>query len=134
MRRMILVAHDTKKKDMVEWVRSRRQELSCVALFATRPTGEEIRSKTGMRVNLLPDGSLGGDEVVAGMIEEGLVELVVFLWDSRAPQPREIDVDRLVRLAYDHDVPTALNPWTADYFLSSSLKDGASPGNRNLAM
>ena len=118
MRRMILIAHATKKKDLAAWIRSKRRDLFSVELFATRSTGEVIRSETGMPVNLLPDGPFGGDELLAGMIEEGLVDLVVFLWDCRSPQPHEIDVDRLVRLAYDYDIPTALNPWTADYFFS----------------
>lgn len=122
MRRMILIAHDTKKADMAAWLRSKRRDLYRVELFATRSTGEAVRSKTGMPVSLFPDGPQGGDELVTEMIEGGLVDLVVFLWDPRSPQPHEIDVERLVRLAHDYDVPTALNCWTADYFFTALKK------------
>lgn len=60
------------------------------------------------------------------MIEDGIVDMVIFFWDPRSPQPHEVDVDRLVRLAYDYDIPTALNPWTADFFFSSLLAKKAS--------
>jgi methylglyoxal synthase len=133
MLRIVLIAHDAKKKDMVEWLRSRRKELSSVELFATRATGEEILSKTGMQAYLLPDGPDGGDELVAGMVEEGLVDLVIFFWDPRSLQPHEVDANRLLRLAYVYDVPTALNPWTADFFFSS-LQAKAASRQRKIAI
>jgi methylglyoxal synthase len=133
MRRVILIAHDAKKKDMVEWLRSRRKELSSVELFATRATGEEIRSRTGMPTFLLPDGPDGGDDLVALMVEEGLVDLVIFFWDPRSLRPHEVDAHRLLRLACVHDVPTALNPWTADYFFSS-LRTKEASRRRKIAM
>ena len=121
MRRMILIAHESKLNDMIEWVRSRRRELSEVEIHATRSTGEKVAEVTGLPVKLLPDG---GDDAVREMIENGLVDMVLFLWHPRSPQPHEIDVEALLRLTYLHDVPTALNTWTADFFFSS-LRKGA---------
>lgn len=118
MRRIVLIAHDAKKEDMLEWLLASREDLVDMELVTTRSTGEEVVAKAGLPATLLPGGPEAGDETVRGMIEEGLVDLVVFFWDPRSPQPREVDVDRLFRLAVVHDVPTALNPWTADFFLS----------------
>jgi methylglyoxal synthase len=130
MPRIVVITHDAKKKDLVEWLASRRNELSSVELFATRATGEEILVKTGMQAYPLPDGPDGGDELVTRMVEEGLVDLVIFFWDPRSPQPHDVDVDRLLRLAYVYEVPTALNPWSADFFLSSLRRKEASRHRR----
>lgn len=130
MQRIVLIAHDAKKRDMIEWALFNREALASRDLYATRSTGEEIAAKTGLRVNLLLHGPEGGDAQVGAMIAEKKVDIVVFLWDPLSPQPHDVDVKALLRLAVLHDVPTACNRRTADFLISSPLywMEGISEG------
>ena len=124
MRRIILIAHESRRKDLMEWVRSRRTDLSTLALVTDGGTGLDIASRTGLPVDPLPEGN--GDAIAAAgkMIEEGLADLLVFFWKPAVPDCSGEDAEGLLRLADLHELPTALNPWTADFFLSS-MRRGA---------
>lgn len=121
MKRVVLIAHDTRKKDIIEWARFNRESLSSKELSATRSTGQAIMGEVGLTVNLLLHGPHGGDAQVGAMLAEGKVDLLVFLWDPLTPQSHDVDVKALLRLAVLHDVPTACNRRTADFLISSPL-------------
>lgn len=121
MKNIVLIAHDARKKDMIEWARFNRESLAGRSIYATRSTGEEIIQEVGLPVHLLLHGPQGGDAQVGAMIAEGKADLVVFLWDPLSPQPHDVDVKALLRLAVLHDVPTACNRRTADFLISSPL-------------
>jgi methylglyoxal synthase len=44
---------------------------------------------------------------------------VVFFWDPLEPQPHDVDVKALLRIAVVYDCPIACNRATADFLLSS---------------
>jgi methylglyoxal synthase len=121
MKNVVLIAHDARKKDMIEWAAFNEGTLSGMELYATRSTGEEIQSQVGLEVKLLMHGPVGGDAQVGAMIAEGKVDVLVFMWDPLTPQPHDVDVKALLRLAVLHDIPTACNRQTADYIISSPL-------------
>jgi methylglyoxal synthase len=119
--RVALIAHDGRKDDMLEWARWNRQVLGGMRLWATRQTGELIASDTGLSVQLLLSGPLGGDAQVAAMIARREIDLVVFFWDPLATQAHASDVQSLIRLAVLHDVAIACNRRSADLMISSPL-------------
>jgi methylglyoxal synthase len=121
MKRIVLIAHDSKKKDLLEWAHYNRDTLSSMELFATRATGDEVTSSVGLAINLLMHGPAGGDAQVGAMIAERRVDALIFMWDPLTPQPHDVDVKALLRLAVLHDVPTACNRRTADFLISSPL-------------
>ncbi|MDH5362397.1 MAG: methylglyoxal synthase [Aigarchaeota archaeon] len=123
-RKIVLVAHDAKKDDMVEWVAFNKETLRNFKICATEGTGKEIGQRVGLDVTLLLAGSQGGDAQVGAMIAEGKVDLAVFLWDPLTSQPHDVDVKALLRLAVLHDVPIACNRSTADFLISSPLLRG----------
>ncbi|MDH5703583.1 MAG: methylglyoxal synthase [Aigarchaeota archaeon] len=123
-RRIVLVAHDAKKDDMVEWAAFNKETLRNFKICATEGTGKEIGQRVGLDVTLLLAGSQGGDAQVGAMIAEGKVDLAVFLWDPLTSQPHDVDVKALLRLAVLHDVPIACNRSTADFLISSPLLRG----------
>ena len=118
---MALVAHDAKKQDLVEWATFNRGTLATCQLYSTKNTGEALRRTADLNVNLLKSGLQGGDAQVGAMIVEGLVDLVVFLWDPLTTQPHDVDVKALLRLAVLYDVPIACNRRTADLLISSPV-------------
>ena len=59
--RIILIAHDGKKTDLVEWARFNTGTLGRHELIATAATGDAIRDIPGLTVRTLLHGPLGGD-------------------------------------------------------------------------
>lgn len=118
---VVLIAHDGRKRDMIEWARFNKGTLAGMQLYATRSTGEALIEHVGLAVTLLLHGPEGGDAQVGAMIAEGRVDVLVFLWDPLTPQPHDVDVKALLRLAVLHDIPTACNRRTADFIISSPL-------------
>ncbi len=118
---VVLVAHDAKKKDMVEWASFNKETLRKFKLVATEATGEMLIKEVGLKVDLLLPGPHGGDAQVSAMIAENKVGLLVFLWDPLTPQPHDVDVKALLRLAVLYNVPCACNRSTANFLISSPL-------------
>ncbi|MGA7728992.1 MAG: methylglyoxal synthase, partial [Dehalococcoidales bacterium] len=58
---LALIAHDAKKDDMIQLVKAHKEELAGIELIATLDTGQRIRERTGLAVNLLLSGPLGGE-------------------------------------------------------------------------
>jgi methylglyoxal synthase len=130
-KRIGLVAHDNRKKDLLEWVEWNWKILSEHELICTGTTGmliekllkERIGEDTVSKIRLkkLKSGPLGGDQQLGAMIAEGKIDMLIFLWDPMMPQPHEVDVKALLRITVLYNIPTACNRSSADYMISSDL-------------
>lgn len=120
-RRIVLVAHDKRKAELVDWARFNRGTLSGHTLYGTGTTGGLIESELALPVHRFLSGPLGGDQQIGAAIAEGKIDLVVFFWDPLEPQPHDVDVKALLRIAVVYNVPIACNRATADFVLSSPL-------------
>ena len=120
-KRVALIAHDKCKPALVEWSQRHRDVLARHALLGTGTTARLVTEKTGLPVEALLSGPLGGDQQVGARIAEGRVDVLVFFWDPLSPQPHDPDVKALLRLAVLYDVPAASNRATADCLVDSAL-------------
>jgi methylglyoxal synthase len=120
-KRIVLIAHDNKKTDLLEWARFNRGTLAAHDLFGTGTTGTLLSKELGLEVTRFLSGPLGGDQQVGAAIAEGRVDLIIFFWDPLEPHPHDVDVKALLRIAVVYDVPIACNRATADFVLSSPL-------------
>ena len=120
-KRIALIAHDNRKVDLLDWARFNRGTLARHELYATGTTGGLVESELGMPVHRFLSGPLGGDQQVGAGIAEGRLDIVIFFWDPLQPQPHDVDVKALLRIAVVHDCPIACNRATADFLLSSPL-------------
>src|SRR3981081_4639370 len=82
--RIALIAHDAQKQDMREWAAWNRTLLSDFDIYATQATGELVADATGLPVELLLSGPMGGDAQVGAMIARRDLDIVVFFWDPLA--------------------------------------------------
>jgi methylglyoxal synthase len=121
MRTIALVAHDNKKKDIVEWCDFNKGTLSHHKLYATGSTGKKIIDKTDLQVNLLRSGPYGGDMELGAMIANEKLDILIFFWDPLESQPHDVDVKAVLRLAVLYNIPTACNRATADMIISSPM-------------
>jgi methylglyoxal synthase len=124
-KRIALIAHDNRKSDMLEWVKYNRGTLGRHELCGTGTTGGLIADELGLEVRRFKSGPLGGDQQVGAGIAEGAIDMVIFFWDALTPQPHDVDVKALLRLAVVYNVPIACNRATADFLLSSPLLETA---------
>lgn len=118
-----LVAHDGKKKELVEWCDKNKEILKGHFLCGTGTTAKLISEKTGLPVKGYCSGPLGGDQQIGAKIVEGQIDFMIFLWDPLEAQPHDPDVKALLRIAVVYDIPVANNLATADFILHSEFMD-----------
>lgn len=124
-----LVAHDNRKKDLAEWVSFNAGSLMKTKMICTGTTGkmiekilkEKSENKKSIKVKKLKSGPLGGDQQLGAMIAEGKIDIIIFFWDPMEPQPHDVDVKALLRIAVLYNIPIANNRSTADFIISSNL-------------
>lgn len=117
MKTIALIAHDHKKKDLVAWAIKNKKYLAKFNLCATGTTGGLLQGHLGLKVKRYLSGPIGGDLQIASRICDKKIDYLIFLWDPMSPQPHDVDVKALLRIAVLHDVPTACNLATANCFL-----------------
>ncbi len=123
-KRIALIAHDSRKEDLLEWVGYNRAVLHEHQLVATGTTGELVQTRWDLPVTRFKSGPLGGDQQIGALVAEGERDVLVFFWDPLEPQPHEPDVRALLRIAVVYNIPVACNRATADFIVASPLIHG----------
>jgi len=126
-----LVAHDNRKKALMEWVEYNHEKLKNHQLVCTGTTGKfveaairgQLKGDDDLKFPIirLKSGPLGGDQQLGAMISEGKIDYIIFLWDPMEPQPHDVDVKALNRIAVLYNIPIANNRATADFIITSEL-------------
>jgi methylglyoxal synthase len=134
IKNVALVAHDNRKKDLIEWVEWNFEVLLFHNLICTGTTGKLVekainkklaatrKEKSALKsIIRLKSGPLGGDQQLGAMITEGKIDFIIFFWDPMSPHPHDVDVKALLRIAVVYNIPIACNRSTADFMISSPL-------------
>lgn len=121
--KIALIAHNKKKDEMIALAIKYKDTLAQHELVATGTTGALIMGETGLKIQRMKSGPLGGDQQIGSMVAEGKLDLIVFLRDPLTSQPHEPDVSALLRLCDVQSIPLATNVKSAEIMLGA-VKDG----------
>ena len=114
-----LIAHDSKKKLMQNFCIAYRGILSKHELYATGTTGLLIEEVTNLRIHKFLPGETGGARQLASQIEQGNLEMVIFLRDPLHVKAQEPEVNSIVRLCDSYNIPIATNLATAELLIKA---------------
>jgi len=123
-KKIALVAHDNKKRDLLEWAKFNRDLLAHHVIYATGTTGATLKRELNLEINYLQSGPLGGDQQIGAKIVDNEIDFLIFFWDPLEPMPHDPDVKALLRMAVVWNIPIACNRASADFMISSPLMDG----------
>ena len=115
--KIALIAHDKKKQDMIKLASKYKEVLTLHDIYATGTTGTMIMGETGLKINRMKSGPLGGDQQIGSMIANSQLDLVIFLRDPQTPKSHEPDVNNVVKLCDTHNIPLATNLATAELLI-----------------
>jgi methylglyoxal synthase len=119
MKKVALIAHDEKKHDLVDFVRRHREKLAKFEIVATHTTGTSIESESGLSVQKMLSGPLGGDLQIGAMVAENKIAAVFFLRDPLTAHPHEPDISALLKVCDTHNIPLATNVSTCEMILNA---------------
>lgn len=123
IKHIAIIAHDGKKKELINWAKKNKAELSKHIIYGTRTTGTLLEKELGIKVEKFRSGPLGGDLQIGTKIVEGKIDILIFVWDPLESQPHDPDIKALLRIATVYNIPIANNISTAEYILISTFID-----------
>ncbi len=114
MKTIALIAHDNRKTELLNWVKSNQHALKDYKLVGTSNTSKLINDLLDLDVTPFGHGPSGGDILLAARILQGEIDKVIFFIDAETPHGHEHDIQTLIRTAVINNIPIALNRASAD--------------------
>ena len=114
-----LIAHDSKKRELLEVVSNYVDFFISQDVIATGNTGKLLKQELGLDPIIVSHGPHGGDLEIGARVVQGVVQAVIFLRDPLTAQAHEPDIGALMRVCDVHDVALATNKSSALAVLDS---------------
>ena len=112
-----LLAHDSKKKLMQNFCIAYRGILTRHDLYATGTTGSLIQEVTNLKIHKFLPGETGGVRQLASQIEQGNLDMIIFLRDPSPEADGETELTEVIRLCDMYNIPIGTNLATAELLI-----------------
>lgn len=112
-----LIAHDSKKKLMQNFCIAYRGILTRHELYATGTTGSLIQEVSNLRIHKFLPGETGGVRQLASQIEQGNLDIIIFLRNPNPSMEEETEVNSVLRLCDMYNIPIGTNLATAELLI-----------------
>lgn len=112
-----LIAHDSKKKLMQNFCIAYRGILTRHELYATGTTGSLIQEVSNLRIHKFLPGETGGVRQLASQIEQGNLDMIIFLRNPNPSVEEETEVNFVLRLCDMYNIPIGTNLATAELLI-----------------
>ena len=112
-----LIAHDSKKKLMQNFCIAYRGILTRHELYATGTTGSLIQEVSNLRIHKFLPGETGGVRQLASQIEQGNLDMIIFLRNPNPSMEEETEVNFVLRLFDMYNIPIGTNLATAELLI-----------------
>ncbi len=121
MKNIVIIAHDVKKPEMVQFLNDRKDWIFGVNLIATGRTAEYVESQ-GIKVQHLSPGKSGGYTEITELIKKKEVNIVIFLRDPLIKQGHHEDIQKLLEACNMYNIPLATNYASAELMILGHIK------------
>lgn len=121
MENIVVIAHDAKKQELVDFLQGRTEWIRGVNLLATGRTAEFVE-RAGISCEHLSPGKSGGYAQITDLIAEGKVDIVIFLRDHQVVEPHHEDIRNLLNTCNKHNIPLATNRASAELLILGLIK------------
>jgi methylglyoxal synthase len=125
MKSIVIIAHDAKKPELVEFLKEHQEWVRGVDFVATGRTAEFVEGQ-GIKVRHLSQGSYGGYRQITDMIENNEVDLVFFFRDPYLDESHHEDIKALLKACNVFNIPYATNFAAAELLILGLIKKAAS--------
>ena len=112
-----LIAHDSKKKLMQNFCIAYRGILTRQELYGTGTTGSLIQEVSNLRIHKFLPGETGGVRQLASQIEQGNLDMIIFLRNPTPSVEEETEINFVLRLCDMYNIPIGTNLATAELLI-----------------
>jgi methylglyoxal synthase len=126
-KRIVIVADNNKKTDLIQWSYQHRPVLQPHYIIATGPSADLLQGTLNTPVTKLPCISLGGYHELSQMIEEKSVDIIFFFGELREEHAYDTGIEALLPAASEQEIVVACNQATADVIVSALAEDNRNP-------
>ena len=112
-----LISHDSKKKLMQNFCIAYRGILARHELYATGTTGNLVQEVTNLKVHKFLPGETGGTRQLASQIEQGNLDMIIFLRDPNSGMDERSDLGSILSLCDMYNIPIGTNLATAELLI-----------------
>lgn len=124
MKNIVVIAHDAKKPELVQFLSERLEWFRGVHLIATGRTAEFLEAQ-GIACKHMSPGQSGGYIQITEMIKKGEVDIVIFLRDHKLVQKHHEDIRLLLEACNIHNIPLGTNYASAELIILGLIKKEA---------
>ena len=112
-----LISHDSKKKLMQNFCIAYRGILTRHELYATGTTGTLVQEVTNLKVHKFLPGETGGVRQLASQIEQGNLDMIIFLRDPNPGMDERSELSSILSLCDMYNIHIGTNLATAELLI-----------------